>query len=114
MPEDTNLYSSCGEVGSYVLPIAATLFFSAWDLYLCHEVFRPLEALLIRARIFVARCFRRSLGMPLVCARGVACLGCAHFATLSTYGLRFPGSGGAAAAHLRAFLLVTNWPFRSC
>ena len=45
--------------------------------------------------------FHRSMELPLVRARGVAYLGCAHIAILPSLGCSFPFSGGAAAA-LRA------------
>ena len=66
----------------YFLSQRFLCFFYIFWIGLCHEVSRPLEASLIRARTFVARRFRRLLGMPLVFARGVAILGRPHFASL--------------------------------
>ena len=76
---------------------------------LCHGVFLPLEASLIRARTFVARCFRRSLGLPLVCARGVAIRYSVDAGLLISWFRR-----RCCWRIVRAFLLVLDWPFRSC
>ena len=52
--------------------------------------------------------------MPLVFARGVAILGRPHFASLRCMAADFLVRAALLLRIVRAFLLVPNWPFRSC